>query len=599
MLSLAVLQALIGVAWWRWLRREPRLAVGERLLCAGVLSIAQVVGVSLLLGWVGALTPAALIGGVLAASAAVALWPAGAVAQDPVAPRSAGGQGGAALLAALLAVTLAIVLTRGVLLPDAGWDGFKYHLPMTALMRQTQAFAPWTMPNPAIAAYPKTAEIWAHWLLAVCGDDRWLLLQQVPFLLLAMLAIWCAARRLGASAGAAAIAALLFPFAPVVLAQITTAYNDVVLAALVLAAAALLLALPAALATPLALALGAALGLLIGTKFVGVALAGLLAAALAAVALHQRGWRALPWLALIGGLALVLGGDAYWRNWRQHGNPVFPFRTAVLGLELPGPRTTDEILGGPETREQGRLRPLLRSWLTVDEISHSTIYGGLGVAWPLIALAGVVSIGLAARERDRRRLALYALGLALFLVVPLNFRARYALFLPGVACLAVAHVLDRAARRWRIALIVAILGVALTDALQVGLPAARALAGASARSTDLCSAAPPLVYRAAYAWLRRHAGGRTVLTFPGPELFPYCLWTPAVDNRVVFADARSADDLTALAAAHPAAILYLARDAPALAHWRGTDPSAWRTLFQDEWVTLVSRDDRASARPVE
>ena len=29
----------------------------------------------------------ALIGGVLAASAAIALWPAGAVAQDPVAPR--------------------------------------------------------------------------------------------------------------------------------------------------------------------------------------------------------------------------------------------------------------------------------------------------------------------------------------------------------------------------------------------------------------------------------------------------------------------------------------------------------------------------------
>ena len=590
MLAVLVLQALVGLAWWRWLRREPRLAAGERLLCAGLLSIAQVVGVSLLLGWLGMLAPAALIGGVLAADALVALLPAGAVPQPAaVARHDAGGSMGAALLGALLAVTLTVVLARGVLLPDAGWDGFKYHLPMTALMRQTGGFDPGPVLNPVIGGYPKTGEIWAHWLLAVCGDDRWLILQQLPFLPLAVLAVWCAARRLGASAGAAALAGLLFPFAPVVLAQITTAYTDVVLSALVLTVVALLLALPAAAGWPLAIALGAALGLLAGSKFSGATLAALLFAAAGVVAVRVHGRRALRWLALAGGLALLLGGDAYLRNWRQHGNPVFPYRTAVLGHQLPGPSSADQVYGAAETRGEPPLRPLLRSWSAVGETTHSGLYGGFGFAWPFLAAAGLASLLLALRDGDRRRLAVYGLGALLFVATPLNFRVRFTLFLLGFGGLALAHVLDRATPRWRALLVGATLAVAAAGALQVGVPAARALAGASPRPADLCHVAPPAVYRAAYAWLREHAGGRTVLTFPGPELFPYCLWTPAVDNRVIFADPRGTDELVALAAAHPAAILVLARDAPALEYWRASDPAAWRTLYQDEWVTLVTR----------
>ena len=590
MLAVLVLQALIGLAWWRWLRREPRLAVGERLLCAALLSIAQVVGVSLLLGWLGVLAPAALIGGVLAAGALVALLPAGALPHPPaVARRDAAGWTAAALLGGLLVLTLTVVLARGVLLPDAGWDGFKYHLPMTALMRQTGGFDTGPVFNPVIAAYPKTGEIWAHWLLAVCGDDRWLPLQQVPFLALAMLAVWCAARRLGASAGAAATAGLLFAFAPVVLAQITTAYTDVVFAALVLAALALLLAASTVPSSPLALALGATLGLLGGTKYAGALLAALLFAAAVADALRRRGRRALPWLALVAGLLLLLGGDAYLRNWRQYGNPVFPFRTAVLGWELPGPRTGDDIFGAAEAREQGPLRPLLRSWLAIGETSHSTLYGGLGLVWVLLVPTGIASLCLAARDRDRRRLAVYGLAAVLFVATPINFRVRYALFLLGVGCLAFAHVLDRAAPRVRAALLIAACAAAAIGAAQVGWPAARALTAAGSRRADLCHAAPPAVYRPAYAWLREHAGGRTVLTFPGPELFPYCLWTPSVDNRVIFAEPRSTDELVALAAAHPAAILVLARDAPALEYWRASVPTDWRTLHQDEWVTLVTR----------
>lgn len=593
LLALVLLQSLIGLAWWRWLRRAPQLTTEERLLCTGVLSVAQVVGVSLLLGWFGALSPLPLIGVVLAVSAALACFPGHAVERGPRAAAMRRVAGPATLvLEALLIVTLALALSRAVLSPDPGWDGLKYHLPMTALMRQTHGLDLPPARNPVIAAYPKSGEIWAHWLLAVTGDDRWLSLQQLPFLLLAMLAIWCAARRLGSSPAAAGVAALFFPFAPVVLAQITTAYTDVLLAAMVLTAVALVLAARVAPATPLGLALGAALGLLIGTKFTGATLAALLFGALAVAVLpggDRRRWRLL---ALAGGLAVLLGGDAYARNWRQHGNPVFPYRTSVLGRDLPGSRSADDVYGAAETRDEAPLRRLLRSWSAVGMTSHSGVYGGFGIAWPVLAVVGLVSLALAVRERDRRRLAVYALFAALFVATPLHFRVRFVLFLLGAGCLALAHVLDRATPRWRPALVGAVLAAALIGAVQAGRAHWRAMDGAPLRRGDLCQAAPPPVYRPAYAWLRQHGGGRPVLTFPGPELFPYCLWTPTVDNAVYFVDADGPQQLRTLADAHRDAILFLQDGTPAFGHYQAADRADWSVVFSDPFVTLVTAAPR-------
>jgi hypothetical protein len=588
LLALVILQTLIGLAWWRWLRRAAQLTAGERLLCTLVLSLAQVVGVSLLLGWVGALSPLPLIGAVMAVSAALACFPGHAVERGHrVAMRPVAAPATLAL-AALLVVTLALTVSRGVLSPDPGWDGLKYHLPITALMRQTHGLDLPPARNSAIASYPRSGEIWAHWLLAVGGDDRWLSLQQLPFLPLAMLAVWCAARRLGSSPAAAGMAALFFPFAPVVLAQVTTAYTDVLLASLVLAAVALVLAARDAPSIPVGLALGAALGLLIGTKFTGVALAALLFGALALAVLpggDRRRWRVLM---LVGGLALLLGGDAYLRNWRQHGNPVFPFRTSVLGRELPGPKGADNVYGAAETRDEPPLHRLLQSWSAVGITSHSGLYGGFGLAWPFLAVVGLVSLGLAARERDRRRLLVYGLGAVLFVATPLNFRVRFVLSLLGFGGLALAHVLDRATPRWRAALIGAVLAVASIGAAQAGRVHWRALADRPPGRADLCHVAPPVVYRPAYAWLRQHGGGRPVLTFPGPELFPFCLWTPTVENAVYFVDADDPQQLRALAVAHRDAILFLQDGTPVFGHYLASDRADWSVVFADPFVTLVT-----------
>ena len=176
-----------------------------------------------------------------------------------------------------------------------------------------------------------------HWMLAFLGNDRWLGLAQLPFLFLAMLAIYAAARRLGATGAAATTGALLFACAPVVLSQVTVGYNDVFLTAVLLVAVAVGLAARQSSAPALPLSLGAALGLLLGTKFPAVLFVAVLYAAFACVAL--RAARApRPAGSPAGGrrLALLLGGDTYVRNWRQHGNPVYPYATKVLGVKLPG-----------------------------------------------------------------------------------------------------------------------------------------------------------------------------------------------------------------------------------------------------------------------
>lgn len=594
LVAFIALQTSVVAAWWRWLSpRAAGLTAAERLLCASVLAVAQIVGASLLLGWCGLLAPLPLLLAVLIGSGLLALSPLppggdrGEGMSPEAAPSKALSRGNLALVLLLLP-TLALVVARGVHVPSFGWDGLNYHLPMSALMLQTGRFDFPPAHEPTIAAYPKTGEIWSHWFLAFFRDDRWVGVAQLPFLLVAMLATGCAARRLGASRAASMMAALLLPFAPVVLTQITVAYTDIILAALVLTVVALVLAAHGAPALPLAV--GAALGLLLGTKFTALVLAPLLYVAFALAVLRARGRRGLPALVVAALLAALLGGDTYLRNWRQHGNPVFPYRTTVLGWPLPGPRELSHVYGVAETRDAAPLARHLRSWSAVGVVGHSQIYGGFGVTGPFLAGVSAVALALAVRERDGVRLAVSALFAALTALTPVSFRLRFVIFLLGFGGICLSHVLDRAGPRLRAALVVAVLAVALATSAQIWRRELPALWHAGAARADPCREAEPPAFRPAYTWLRANApAGSTVLVLPGvSRLFAYCLWTPAFTNRVEFVDAAVAADPERLTETTPGAILFLPHGSPASAHV-AADPARWRILFADAAVTLATR----------
>ena len=604
LIAFLAFHAVILAAWWRQLAARGAglpahpalpasgLTAGEMLMCAAVLSVAQVVAIALLLGWCGMLAPRPLVVGVAATTAALLLSPVrgrGGAARDRVAAPAASSTviwSANAVVLALLVPTLALIVLRGVQAPDFGWDGLRYHLPMSALMRQTGGFDFPPAHNPVINGYPKVGEIWTFWILAFLGTDRWLGVAQVPFLALAMLATYNAARRLGAGRGAALAGALLVPAAPVVLCQITVAYTDVFLAALVLVAVALILAASQSRAAALSPTLGATLGLLLGAKFSGLLFAPFLFAAYAAVAVVVSRRRALPGLALAALLALLLGGDTYVRNLRRHGNPVYPYQTALLGRALPGPLPDDSIYGVSETLAVPLPTRLWRSWSAVDMVMASGMYGGFGWAGPWLLVLVVLSLAIALRERDRTRLLLFALFAVLLLLTPLNFRLRFVIFLLGLGGISLSHLLERAGPRGRAALMVVTIAVAIAATRQLWsaeLPRLRRAAAAP----DACREAPAAALRPAYLWLRANGAGGTVVTFP-PAGFDYCLWTPAVSNRVEFASAATAAELERLDA-QPAALFFLPRGGTAHAAFAASDPARWRVVFDDAGAVIATR----------
>ncbi|HSQ00563.1 MAG TPA: hypothetical protein VL049_25350 [Candidatus Dormibacteraeota bacterium] len=593
------LQGVIVFAWWRRLAPHGAgLSAAERLLCAGVLAVAQIVAASLLLGWCGALSPRALLLLVVAITVAVSCVPLPqGEGQDegvrpgaaPAAPSIWVSRANLAL-AALFLPTVGLIVVRGVLAPDFGWDGLRYHLPMGALMLQTGQLDFPPAHNPVIVGYPKAAEIWAHWILAFFGNDRWVGLAQLPFLPLAMLAIFCAGRRLGAGRAAATAGALLLPCAPVVLSQITVGYNDVVLSALLLVAVALTLAARQSVASALPLTLGATLGLLLGTKFTALVFAPLLYATFALVTWRARGRRALPGLAAAAALALLLGADTYLRNAWQHGNPVYPYQTTMLGRTLPGPVPDTSVYGIHETSNVSPAVRLLRSWSAVSVINASDLYGGFGAAAPLLVILVALSLIVAARERDLTRLWLLALFATLVALTPLNFRLRFVIYLLGLGGICLSHLLERGAPPARAALLAATLAVAAVTCAQLWSAELPRLRRARGLRPDACREAPMKPWRSAFLWVREHAtAGSTVLTFPQPNgPFPYCLWTPTFSNRVEFANAESPAELERLAATRAGAFFFLPHASSAYSSWTRTDPGVWQTLFADHAVTIVT-----------
>jgi len=370
----------------------------------------------------------------------------------------------------------------------------------------------------------------------------------------------------------------------------------VAVSALLLSAVALLLIARADGSATVAVAFGCAVGLLAGTKFSGVTYAGLFLAVFVVVMMRRHRGKCLRSVALVTALLLLLGGDTYIRNWRVHGNPVFPFRIAHrnLPVELPGLWGPGAVYGVAQTKSTNPVGLILRSWSAVDVVKHSTLLGGFGVTWPFLCVVSALSLGVSIRSRDTARLAVFALFLVLFLVTPLSFRVRFVIYLLGLGCVCLSHLLDRVVwpAPFRPLLIAAAVSVAAFSTYQIWRteyvhlfsddPALRA------SRADACATAKPDDFRDAYRWVRRNVGaGGTIVVFPSADgLFPYCVWNPTFSNRVEFGQADSQAELIALASHRPDTLLFLPHRSAAYAYY-ASHPDRFREAFSDEHVTIA------------
>jgi hypothetical protein len=348
-----------------------------------------------------------------------------------------------ALVFAHWGLTTKDALDRGIFNFDSLW----YHMPFAADMVQSHSVTGLHYTETVFTnwLYPQNSELLHATGILLTHRDTLSLFLNFGFLALSFLAAWCIGRPYGRGHLTVAAAAIVLECHTLVVREPGAAKNDLVAAALLLAAAAILVnawrgwrggrevedgpgtARSAPLpppqdpradtppGTPWAIAAaGLATGLAVGTKSTAVAMAAGLTLAVIVLAptgrrLAAAGWWFVP--------ALLGGGYWYLRNLIVAGNPL-PQATSVGPISLPHPQRLQE----------GRPDFSIVHYATDTGIWRHYFEPGLhqafGALWPLV-IAGAVLGGLLALLHASDRVlrwigAVALLGLIAYLFTPLS-----------------------------------------------------------------------------------------------------------------------------------------------------------------------------------
>ena len=529
-LALTAVVLSIGFSAFR-LRRKllPEWEGAPARLVESVVGIALLILSAELLGVLGLLYGWVLVAAALVMAAAVALLPAGPVAAGdppplPVAKASSGvvppttppaGRdalkwlitvGVIALVFAHWGLTAKDALDRGIFNFDSLW----YHMPFAAEMAKSHSVSGFHYTETVFTnwLYPQNSELLHAVGILLTERDTLSLFINFGFLGLAFLAAWCIGRPYGRGHLTVAAAAVLLECHTLVVREPGAAKNDVVAAALLLAAVAILVnwsafvgrgwGLPGqvrrpvfrtdhsaretsrkaknpapdrATPTPAPLAIaGLAVGLAVGTKSTALAMAFALTVAVIALAPAGRRWMAVGWWFLP---ALLGGGFWYLRNLIAAGNPL-PQLESIGPISLPH----------PERLQSGRPDFSIAHYATDTGVWRDYFGPGLdqafGALWPLVVAAAIAG-GLIALAWGRERTLRWMGGVALlamvaYLFTPLSaagaegaptgfgINIRYAIpaLLLGIVLLPLARVFDGERRQWGL-LAVFLVALLLTD----------------------------------------------------------------------------------------------------------------------------------------
>ncbi len=247
-----------------------------------------------------------------------------AVPRHPLSPPPAGGWltavavGVVALVFAHWGLTAKDALGRGVFNFDSLW----YHLPFAVEMAHSHSvtgshytetiFTNWF--------YPQNGELLHADGILLTGRDTLSLFLNFGWLAIAFLAAWCIGRPYGRAPLTIVAAGILLECHTLVVREPGAAKNDLMAAALLLAAIAILVNANKRPGWPLAAA-GLAVGMAVGTKSTALAMAAALTVAVIVLAPAGRRWAAAGWW-----FAAAVAGGGYWylRNLIISGNPAAP-----------------------------------------------------------------------------------------------------------------------------------------------------------------------------------------------------------------------------------------------------------------------------------
>lgn len=477
--ALLVLALSLGYSALQIRRRlMPEWEGAPARLVEAVLGVALLIWLSELLGLGNLLYEGALVG-VSAAMALLLAWRS--APKRPVRTSAANAALSASSLIALAVVAVVFAhwgltankaLDRGIFNFDSLW----YHMPFAVEMAHSHSvtgihhtetvFTNWF--------YPQNSELLHGVGILVAHRDTLSLFLNFGWLAIAFLAAWCVGRPYGRGHLSVVAAAIVLEAHTLVVREPGAAKNDLMAAALILAAVAILInawklaasqagsgqrvsgsdeatrghvALP--VGWPMAAA-GLAVGLAAGTKLTVLSMAAALTVAAIALAPAGRRRAAVLWWFLP---AFAGGGFWYLRNLFAAGNPL-PQVAHIGPLTLPH----------PDRLQSGRPDFSILHYATDTDVWSAYFGPGLhhafGALWPLV-LGGAIAGGLIALVWGGNRTVRWMGGVALFgiatyLAAPLSaagaegaptgfeINVRYAIpaLLAGLALLPLAPRLD-------------------------------------------------------------------------------------------------------------------------------------------------------------
>jgi hypothetical protein len=314
-----------------------------------------------------------------------------------------------ALVFAHWGLTTADALSRGIFNFDSLW----YHMPFAVEMAQSHSVAGLHYTETVFTNwfYPQNSELLHAVGILIADRDTLSLFLNFGWLAMAFLAAWCIGRPYGRGPLTVVAAGILLECHTLVVREPGAAKNDVMAAALLLAAIAILINAWMARdgdekslspGWPLAAA-GLAVGLAVGTKSTALAMAAALTVAILFLAPAGRRWAAAGWWFAAG-----LAGGGYWylRNLVISGNPL-------PQLEHLGPIS----LPHPERLQEGRPDFSIAHYATDTTVWSDyfapELHEAFGLLWPLVILAAVVG-GVTALIWGRSRVLRWIGGVALF-----------------------------------------------------------------------------------------------------------------------------------------------------------------------------------------
>ena len=354
-----------------------------------------------------------------------------------------------ALVFAHWGLTTKQALDRGIFNFDSLW----YHMPYATDMVQSHSVTGLHYTETVFTNwfYPQNSELLHATGILLMHRDTLSLFLNFAFLALSFLAAWCIGRPYGRGHLTVVAAAIVLECHTLVVREPGAAKNDLVAAALLLAAVAILVnawsrhrqeeaplpgggtvggptpedalatgrgggspavtgpAGPGAFAWPTAAA-GLATGLAVGTKSTAVAMAAALTLAVIVLAPTGRRWATFAWWFVP---ALLGGGYWYLRNLVVAGNPL-PQATSIGPISLPH----------PERLQEGRPNFNIVHYATDTGVWRHYFEPGLhqafGSLWPLVILAAIAG-GLLALFRGHDKIIRWAGAVALFGLVAYVF----------------------------------------------------------------------------------------------------------------------------------------------------------------------------------